>query len=344
MNVQLSYACVSDKASLLEGMQSLSKSCMRICLIIDNNKKLTGILTDGDIRRALLNGASLNSGLLPYIQRSFLAVSKDVSRSEVLDLMKARFIEQVPVLSESGEVLGVHLLRQMLGAHDKPNAAVIMAGGRGERLKPLTDTIPKPMVRVAGRPILERIILHLVGYGIRKIFISVNYLASMIEDYFGNGQNYGCHIEYLREESPLGTGGPLSLLPRGMKMPTLVLNGDLITQANLDAMLNLHSIEKNMITVGTREFTHQVPFGCLEVEYGEVKAIVEKPIMSRTINAGIYAFSPDVLDAIPPQSSFPITALIEKSIFDGHRVGAFPVDEDWIDVGRPEELSKARGN
>ena len=344
MNIQLDYACVSDEANLLEGMQSLSKSSMGICLIVDKDKKLTGILTDGDIRRALLNGASLNSHLLPHIQRSFLSVSKHVSRSEVLDLMKARSIEQVPVLSDSGKVIGVHLLRQILGAHEKPNAAVIVAGGRGERLKPLTDIIPKPMVRVAGRPILERIVLHLVGYGIRKIFISVNYLASMIEDHFGNGQNYGCQIEYLREETPLGTGGPLSLLPRGIESPTLVLNGDLITQANLDAMLNLHSIEKNMITVGTREFTHQVPFGCLEVEYGEVKAIVEKPIMSRTINAGIYAFSPEVLGSITKNSSFPITSLIEKSLVEGHRVGVFPVDEEWIDVGRPEELNKARGN
>ena len=324
-------------------MLSLSDSSIGVCFIVDGNKRLIGLVTDGDIRRALLEGYSLDSKILPFTQTKFLAVYQKASRAEVLDLMKARFIEQIPVLDESGEVVGVHLLRQMLGAQEKSNAAVIMAGGRGERLKPLTDSIPKPMVRVAGRPILERIVLHLVGFGIRQIYISVNYLAHIIEDHFGNGQNYGCHIEYLREETPMGTGGPLSLLSTRFDSPLLVLNGDLITQANLDDMLALHSIENNMITIGIREFTQQVPFGCLELENGIVKSIVEKPLISKTINAGIYAFSPEVLGSIPKNASFPITSLIEKSLVEGLRVGVFPLDEDWIDVGRPEELYKARG-
>ncbi len=344
MDKILQKACIFNDASIRDAMLSLSDSCVGASLVVNAEFKLLGIVTDGDIRRAILSGAALADNILPFMQAEFLSVPVEAPRAEVLDLMKSRFIEQVPVLDKNGKVVGIHFLRQMLGSVEKPNLAVIMAGGRGERLKPLTDKVPKPMVRVAGRPILERIVLHLVGQGIRKIYISVNYLAEQIEMHFKNGHNFGCEIQYLREDAPLGTGGSLSLINEQINAPFIVLNGDLITQANFDEMLNKHHLENNYITLGIREYTQNIPFGCVEIDSGRVKSITEKPVLSKIINAGIYIFSPDNLKNIPPNSFFPITGLIERALESGQRVGVFPVDEEWADIGRPEELHKARGS
>src|SRR3989304_1487910 len=200
---------IKQSATIREAMEAIQRGACWIALVVDNNSKLLGLITDGDIRRALLSGATLNDPLEPYMQRKFTAVPPTTGRSEVLDLMRARSLNQIPIVDQTGKLVGLHLMREIIGAVRRPNWAVIMAGGRGERLRPLTDSIPKPMIKVAGRPILERIVLHLVGYGIRRIFISVNYLSQVIEDHFGDGTRFGCTIEYLRETQPLGTGGSL---------------------------------------------------------------------------------------------------------------------------------------
>jgi hypothetical protein len=204
---------VLEGAVLREAMQAIDRGACEIAFVVDASEKLLGTVTDGDVRRALLAGATLEDPVGPVMNRRFTAVDENASRAEVLDLMKARTLGQVPVTDSQGRLVGLHLLREMLGREEKPNWAVVMAGGRGERLRPLTDSIPKPMVCVAGRPILERIVLHLVGQGIRRIFLAVNYMADVIEDHFGDGRSFGCGIQYLREVRPLGTGGALALLP-----------------------------------------------------------------------------------------------------------------------------------
>ena len=218
-----------------------------------------------------------------------------------------------------------------------------MAGGRGERLRPLTDALPKPMVRVAGRPILERIVLHLVGFGIRRIFLSVNYLAEVIEQHFGDGAAYGCSIEYLRKRQPLGTGGSLSLLPERPSDPLLVLNGDLVTQFNVAGMLDIHAQAGHAITMGVREYSHAVPYAVLDVAGGRITRISEKPDISWPVNAGIYVLSPSLLDRIPRDVPYMVPALIETCLEKGECVGAFWIEDDWLDVGRQRELRQARG-
>jgi dTDP-glucose pyrophosphorylase/CBS domain-containing protein len=333
---------VTTVASIRDAMLALSRGKAGIALVVDESQQLVGTITDGDIRRALLDGAPLNSPVYPHMQRNFTAVNTNASRAEVLDLMRARSITQVPIINEDGKLIGLHLLREIIGAIRRQNWAVIMAGGRGERLRPLTELVPKPMIRVAGKPILERLVLHLVGYGIREIYLSINYLGEIIQKHFGDGTAFGCAIKYLHEDKPLGTGGALSLLPERPATPLLVMNGDLVTQADIGTMLEQHEQGKHSITVGVQEYSHTVPYGCIELNGERIIQLEEKPVLTRLVNAGIYALAPEVVARVPHDQNFSITALIDQSIALGESVGAFRIFEDWIDVGQKDQLRQAR--
>ena len=339
---QLELCQVLQDGRLLDAMLSLERSAAEIVLIVDRNGRLLGTLTDGDIRRALLKGAKLETPLAPYIRRECISAPPEMPREAVIDLMQALHISQIPVVDEDGQVKGLHLLQSLIGSTELPNWAVIMAGGQGTRLRPLTEHVPKPMLKVAGRPILERLVLHLVGSGIRRVFISINYLGHMIEEHFGNGERFGCRIEYLRESQLLGTGGSLALLPEIPKNPLLVLNGDLVTQMSFAAMLEFHKGEGYVATLGTREYSHVVPFGCVKLESGQIVQFEEKPLLRRYINTGLYVIEPTLLERIPKQEAFPITNLFEDCIARQERLGAFEVEDEWIDVGRRDQLKMAR--
>ena len=328
---------------LIDVLRSLDASGLAIVLIEDERGLARGVLTDGDVRRALLAGATLDTAVDVYVHRDFSSVVSATNRAEVLDLMQARGIEEVPILSSDGRFVGLHTLQDLVGSATKPNWAVIMAGGRGERLRPLTDSIPKPMVKVAGRPILERIVLHLVGSGIRKIFISVNYMAEVIEAHFGDGASFGCSIECLRESTPLGTGGSLSLLPRMPSHPALVLNGDLVTQFDVARMLAFHEEGGYRATVGVHEYSHTVPLGVVELDGERIIQVREKPTQTWQVNAGIYVLDPDLLRRVPADTYFGLPSLIEECLESGEAVGAFHVREDWVDIGHHRELKRARG-
>lgn len=328
---------------LRQALQSLDDSALGIVLVEELSGRVVGTLTDGDVRRAFLKGATMTTPLDDYIMRTFVSVGPAASRAEVLDLMQSRWLSQVPILDEAGRLIGLHTLHEILGAAPRPNWAVIMAGGRGERLRPLTDTVPKPMIHVAGRPILERIILHLVGAGVRQIFLAVNYKADVIESHFGNGARFGCRIDYLRETMPLGTGGALSLLPAVPQQPMLVLNGDLLTQFDVGNLMTFHMHGGFSATVGIHEYTHTVPFGVVEVVDDCIVQMREKPSEVWLTNAGIYVLDPAVVARVPKASEFPLPALIEECLDRKERVGAFPIETDWIDVGHQAELKRARG-
>lgn len=334
---------VTISASIESALRALEAGGAGICLVTDGTGRLKGIVTDGDIRRTILAGVPLHARIAPHMNRRFLSVGPEVSRAHVLDLMRARTIGEIPIVDGSGRVLGLHLLREIVGRDPLPHWAVIMAGGRGERLKPITDHLPKPMIRVAGRPILERIVLHLVGHGIRTIYLSVNYKSHIIEEHFGNGREFGCSITYLKEKEPLGTGGPLALLPRKPDHPLLVLNGDLVTQVNVGEMLERHARDGNRITVGAHEHYYTVPFGVLKEKRGRVLEVREKPTASWLVNAGIYVLDPALLRRIPKGREFPLPALIEDALERKERVGVYRIEEEWMDIGRPVELKKARG-
>lgn len=344
---RLRALAVPSSASLRRAMQAIDDGALEIALVLDDEGRLGGTVSDGDIRRALLGGAGLDDPVMEYMTKDPQVVRVDASRAEVLDLMRARSLAQIPVLDEAGRLLGLHALKQILGGAEFPNAAVIMAGGRGRRLGELTRNVPKPMLKVAGRPILEHLVLHLVGSGVRRILISVAYLRDSIEAHFGDGSTFGCSISYLSEdaEQPLGTGGPLALVEQHDRVrgPLLVLNGDLVTRFSVASLLDAHRRSGGVATVAVRRYTHDVPFGVVEVEGARLRRIVEKPEMSWPVNAGIYVLESDLLGRVPRGRHYPLPALIEECVGRGEHVTVWELSDDWQDVGRPSELRSARG-
>jgi dTDP-glucose pyrophosphorylase len=335
--------CITPDASLIECMRNMDITGAGIALAIDREFRLIGTISDGDLRKALVKGCPLDSSIANHINRNCFHVLPDVSRAEVLDIMQARRFEQVPIVDEQGKLIGLHLLHDILGNVIRPNWAVIMAGGKGMRLRPVTEKIPKPMIRVAGRPLLERIILHLVSCGICRIFISVNHLAQVIEDHFEDGSKYGIKIDYLHEIDPLGSGGAISLLPEIPQHALLVMNGDLIVDTNFSEMIEFHSKNNFYATMGVYSYFHQVPYGCVELQDNRLIGLEEKPVLERRINAGIYVLSPQAVSAIPLNTYFHITTLFEDAIKNNLICGTFLVEREWIDIGSPQQLWHARG-
>lgn len=348
MSQDLDILLVTLMATVREALTAIGAGGREICLVVDEARKLVGVVTDGDIRAALLKGVALDDPVEPFVTRVPRTVGPGVGRADVLDLMQAWHVEQIPVVAPDGSLGGLHVLHDLLGAAVKPNTAVVMAGGRGRRLIPLTDELPKPMIPIAGRPILERLVLHLVGFGIRHVSIAVNYHARVIEDHFGDGSNHGCAISYLREtpESPLGTAGALRLLDSSQALdhPLLVMNGDLVTNFDVEGILEHHDAADAAATVAVHDYWHEIPFGVVGFDSNSrVVALEEKPAVSWPVNAGIYVLNPAVIDRIPPNVEFPLTTLLADLIAAGQPVAAWPLTGQWEDIGHLNALRRARG-
>jgi dTDP-glucose pyrophosphorylase/CBS domain-containing protein len=340
---ELKKYVIGHGRSIRAAMQAITDNWREVALVADDEGRVVGVVTDGDIRRGLLAGLTLDSPVEKVMTTDYVNVGVEADRAGVLDLMKARGIRHIPVIGPERRLVGIHFLEALLGTTDKPNAAIIMAGGEGRRLRPLTDRVPKPMVPVAGRPILERLVLQLVGYGIKRIYISVNYLAEVITEYFGDGSRLGCSIAYLRESSPLGTGGPLSLLRERPQHALVVMNGDLVTQVDVARLLQFHYREKAVATLAARHHQIEIPFGVVSQRDNRLLELTEKPSPHYLVNAGIYVLEPEVLPLVPADTFFPITSLFDALLARKQRVAVYAIEEDWIDVGRREELHRARG-
>jgi dTDP-glucose pyrophosphorylase len=342
MTDRLRGSVVPEDGSLRSAMEALDRGASEIALAVDADGRLSGVVTDGDLRRALLRGAAIDDPLATVLNRAFVALNARDGRADALELMRARRINSIPVVDGDGRPVGLHLLHAFLEPVQRPNWAVVMAGGQGLRLRPLTEDLPKPMLRVAGRPILERIVLHLVGFGIKRIFLALNYRGEVIEDHFGDGGQFGVRIEYLRETEPLGTAGALALLPEPATDPLLLMNGDLVTSADLGGLLDAHAAGGYTATIGIRRYLHSVPFGCVERDGARVIRIEEKPTLAREVNAGIYALQPDLVRRVPSGRASTMPALIDGALERDEPVGAFEIEDDWIDVGLREQLDQAR--
>jgi len=348
MNTRLAAITIAADASVRDALRAIDRGSVGLALVVYGGR-LVGTLTDGDIRRAVLGGATLDDRVETYANPDFTAVDPETDRSWILDLMQARSLRNIPVVDAGGRLVGLHVLGELISGEPRPERALIMAGGRGSRLQPLTEVRPKPMLAVAGRPILERIVLHLVGCGFQHLFISVNYLAEQIEAHFGTGERFGCRIEYLYENAsaPLGTAGALGLLPdavRSAELPLLVMNGDLLTQFSPAALLDHHVARGNVITVGTRDYLHQIPFGVVETDGDRLVSLREKPTEGWQVNAGIYALSTGVIRRIGAGAALDMPEVISDCLGREEPVGAFAVEGEWLDVGRVSELRRARGD
>lgn len=315
-----------------------------IALIVDTEGVLVGTVTDGDIRRYILRAGDMESPAKNIVNRSAVRLPADVSRSKIRDSLAKHKVRQIPLVDLRGRPIALADISDFVRSSEKRESltAVIMAGGEGRRLRPLTENLPKPMLEVGGRPLLERLIEKLKAAQIEKISISVNYQADKIENYFGDGSAFGVEITYLREEEVMGTAGSLRLLSERPTSPFFVMNGDIITELNFQNLYSFHSEHRGALTVCTTEYHIQVPFGVLEVSGAFLNSISEKPSQRFLCSAGIYVLDPEVLDQIPDQGPFDMPVLIEKTMGRGLPVTVFPIREHWIDVGQHADLDQAR--
>jgi dTDP-glucose pyrophosphorylase len=340
---ELKRFIVAKSQTVRQAMEAINENWREIVFVEDEQGKLVGTITDGDIRRGLLSGLSFDASVELIMNKSFTYVSPEIDRVRALETMKARGVLQIPIVDSGMRLVGIHFLQELLGTSIRPNAAVVMAGGKGVRLRPVTETIPKPMVCVAGRPILERIILHLMGFGIRRIYVALNYMGELIEEHFGDGSHLGCELHYLKESTCLGTGGALSLIPEDESHPLVVMNGDLVTQVNIGNMLEFHEAEKCVATVGVSIYPLHIPFGVVKKSGNRLVEMHEKPVEHFLINTGIYILDPSTLRLVPKNEEFPITSLIQSLLQKDMSVGTFLIEEEWIDIGRHADLRKANG-
>ena len=335
-------ALVSSSMTLRQTIEAITNSALQIALVVDDNNKLIGTVTDGDIRKAILAGKDLNITAAEAMRKSPTTSSESTPRTVIIKLMREKRIHQMPIVNESGQVVDVLTVDDMLGAQEKTNAVVIMAGGLGTRLHPLTQDTPKPMLNVGGKPILETIIQSFIDQGYVNFFVSLNFKAEIISDYFGDGSKLGASITYLHETTRLGTAGGLSLLPSEVNYPIIVMNGDLLTRISVDALLDFHQRENAVATMVVREDHYQVPYGVVEVDGTQIIDVKEKPTQRHLVNAGIYVLSEQSLANIPKGTYYDMPTHFTKLAADGHRTTAFPLHEYWVDIGRLDELERAQ--
>ena len=338
---------ISSEATIRETLACINKS-EGIALVVDQDRHLIGTVTDGDVRRAVLAGISLESPVHKLlVQRGKTPCLKPVTAragtptGELLHIMNERGIRQIPLLDERERVMDIALMQELVKSYELPLKAVIMAGGFGKRLLPLTEAVPKPMLPVGDKPILELIVNQLQNSGIRKVQMTTHYKPEVIKQHFGAGEKFGLEIQYVNEDQPLGTAGALGSLEKSDE-PMLVLNGDILTQVDFRAMLAFHRENRAELTVAVRKYDFQVPYGVIQCDGAQVTRVDEKPTYNFFVNAGIYLLEPSAHRSIPSAERFDMTDLIEKLTVEGRRVVAFPVVEYWMDIGQQNDYMQAQ--
>ncbi len=345
---KLAKLLVSPDASVREVMARIDQNGQGIALVVDPDRHLLGTVTDGDVRRAVLSGIDLNISVQLLLERrpplpypSPLVASVDTPTADLLRLMNQYGLRHIPLVDGSRRVVDIALLGDLVKEYELPLRAVVMAGGYGTRLRPLTDEVPKPMLPIGGRPLLERIIEQLRGAGIHRVNLTTHYKADVIARHFGDGHEFGVEIRYVEESQPLGTAGALSLI-EASEEPLLVVNGDILTSVDFRTMLAFHREQRADMTVGVWTHEWQVSYGVVHLEGVAVTGIAEKPMMRHFINAGIYLLNPDVCRYIPADQPYDMPALITHLISDGRRVVGFPVREYWMDIGQAADYQRAQ--
>jgi hypothetical protein len=328
-------------SNIKQAIAKLNETGLQIVLVLDAKDILLGTVTDGDIRRGLLRGLTLEEPIESVIRSNSLVVPADLSRDQVLQLMRANRLSQLPVVDVSSRVVGLHLWDAIDSKAVRPNLMVIMAGGLGTRLRPHTETCPKPMLPVAGKPMLEHIIDRAKEEGFGHFVITIHYLGQLIEEYFGNGERLGVRIDYLKETTPLGTAGALGLLNPRPELPFIVTNGDVMSDVKYGELLDFHARHVAVATMAVRLYEWQHPFGVVQTRGLDIIGFEEKPVSRTHINAGIYALNPQALNAIAPNNSYDMPSLFEQLQSEGKRTVAYPMHEPWLDVGRPDDLKLA---
>lgn len=332
---------VGPQAPLRDALSVIDRTGSQIALVVDADRRLLGTLSDGDIRRALLRGVSLSDPVVSAMHGTPSWVDAGAGRASIVATMRRRGIHQMPVVDHERRVVGLELYVEHFDTPRRPNWVVIMAGGLGSRLGELTREVPKPMLPVGSRPLLETIVRHIADQGFERIYLAVNYKAEQIERHFGDGSTLGVDIRYLREEQRMGTAGALSLLPEAPTDPLIVTNADLLTKEDFGTMVEMHLESGADATMAVRPYEMQVPFGVVRERDGLIEGIDEKPLQQFVVSAGIYVLSPAALALVPRARPFDMPELYDAIIARGLRARCHHVRSYWLDIGRRSDYERA---
>jgi dTDP-glucose pyrophosphorylase len=331
-------------------MVCIDRGSCGIALVVDQERRLLGTITDGDIRRAILAGTDLESPVSVLLAKKIssqypkpVTALPETDRKTLIALMQEHVLRQIPILDNDGRVVDLVMMDDLIPTQNLPLQAVIMAGGSGTRLRPLTEDMPKPMLPLGGKPLMELVIEQLRQVGIRRVNITTHYKPEIISNHFGDGSSFGVELNYVNEDKPLGTGGALGLIDAPTET-MLVINGDILTQVDFRAMLAYHQEHRAVMTVAVRQYDIKVPYGVIECEGSRVATLKEKPQMHLLVNAGVYLLEPTVYEFIPKRKHFNMTDLIQWLLDSDRIVVSFPIIEYWLDIGQLVDYAKAQND
>jgi len=331
---------IRQNASIREALTKISAGALRIALVEDNNI-LLGTITDGDVRNALLNGLTLDDTIENLYNRHPIVCFENDDNALIIEKALEKKIYQIPIVNVKNEIVGIEDINELLRPKIKNNTVIIMAGGLGTRLRPLTENTPKPMLRVGTKPILHTIIENFKKYGFQKFILCVNYKSNVIIEYFGDGSVFGIELEYVYEEDRMGTAGALSLLTKHPEEAFFVMNGDLLTNINFEHLLDFHHKHHSAATMCVREYEYEIPYGVVNIDENHIESIVEKPSHSYFVNAGIYVLTPGIFNYIPQNTFFDMPSLFNLLIEDQKHCSSYLIEDYWLDIGRISDYEKA---
>lgn len=333
-----------ETSTIKQALEIINTEALRVAIVVDENNKLQGMVSDGDIRRGLLNDLSLNDLVSLVMNTAPVTASESTIKGDLVRLMESKNILSIPLLDSEGVVVGLETLHSALKKPNHLNPVFIMAGGFGTRLRPLTDNCPKPMLKVGDKPILEILIKSFINAGFSDFYISTHYMPEQIHRHFGDGSGLGIKITYVHEDEPLGTGGALGLLPNSLSddLPLIMINGDVLTKVNFERLLSFHVDHNADATMCVREYDYQIPYGVINGEGNKITSMVEKPIQRFFVNAGIYVVSPRVIRSVEKKQTIDMPTLLEQHIKERDNVLMFPIHEYWLDIGRMDDFNQAQ--
>lgn len=333
---------LNHKDTMKGAINNLEIGMNRISIVVDDSGKIMGTITDGDIRRAILADLPMETKVTKFMNEKPTYIDSNFIKEEAIKLMTEKDIFQIPIVDKNKKIVGLETLHNLLDKKKLDNPVFLMAGGFGKRLNPLTHKVPKPLLKVGSKPILERIMLRFVEEGFHNFFISTHYMAEQIVDYFKDGSEWGISIKYVHEDEPLGTGGALGLLPKSdINKPLIMMNGDLLSEVNFKELLRFHEETKAIATMGISQYKFQIPYGVVVREDEKFIRIDEKPSQKFFINAGIYVLDPSVIHNQKGDSFLDMPTLLNNLNKEKSKVNVFPIHEYWLDVGQPKDLNKA---
>uniref|UniRef100_UPI004047D460 nucleotidyltransferase family protein n=1 Tax=Roseivirga sp. TaxID=1964215 RepID=UPI004047D460 len=337
---------ISQTDTIKQSLEIINNESLRVALVVDSNQHLVGVVTDGDIRRGLLKNITLEEPVSLVMNHSPTTAKMGTRREALIELMEEMDILSIPLVDDAGKLVGLETLHGVLHRPKYQNPVFLMAGGFGTRLRPLTDICPKPMLKIGSKPILETVIRSFIKAGFVNFYISTHYMPELIQAHFGDGSELGINITYVHEETPLGTGGALGLLPKDLPagLPLIMMNGDVLTKVDFQRLLDFHVSHDADATMCVREYDYQIPYGVINGEGNKITSMVEKPIQRFFVNAGIYVVSPRVIQSVPVNHRIDMPTLLEQHMQARDNILMFPIHEYWLDIGRMDDFNRAQAD